>query len=69
MQLLDLALPAPLPEFMDDAQAAKWTTNQEATAAKETATTTSEPSTQFFTGRPYVADPGGYIYKYRTHIF
>jgi RHS repeat-associated protein len=74
MQLLDLplhaatsALPAPLPEFMDDAQAAKWTADQEAAAAKETAAATSEPSTQFFTGKPYVADAGGYIYKYRTY--
>jgi RHS repeat-associated protein len=79
MQLLDLplhaatsALPAPLPEFMDDAQAAKWTADQEATAkaaaAKETATTSSEQTpTVFFTGKPYVANAGGYIYKYRTY--
>jgi RHS repeat-associated protein len=56
---------------MDDAQAAKWTADQEATAkaaeVKETATTASEPSTQFFTGKPYVADAGGYIYQYRTY--
>jgi RHS repeat-associated protein len=52
---------------MDDAQAAKWTADQEAAAAKETASTASEPSTQFFTGKPYVADAGGYIYKYRTY--
>jgi RHS repeat-associated protein len=65
------ALPAPLPEFMDAAQAAKWTADQEATAKaaeeKETAAATSEPSTQFYTGKPYVADAGGYIYKYRTY--
>jgi RHS repeat-associated protein len=58
------ALPAPLPEFMDDAQAAKWTADQEATAQT---TSAQEPSNQFYTGKPYVADAGGYIYKYRTY--
>jgi RHS repeat-associated protein len=59
------ALPAPLPEFMDDAQAAKWTADQEATA--KTAAATQEVSTQFYTGKPYVADVGGYIFKYRAY--
>jgi RHS repeat-associated protein len=61
-------LPAPLPEFMNDEQAAKWTADQEAAAAKETASTSSEQTpTVFYTGKPYVADAGGYIYKYRTY--
>jgi RHS repeat-associated protein len=57
-------LPAPLPELMNDAQAAKWTADQ---AAAAQATSVQEPSTQFYTGKPYVADAGGYIYKYRTY--
>ena len=59
------ALPAPLPDFMDQAQLAKWSADQ-AVAAKTTVSA-SEPSTQFYTGKPYVADAGGYIYKYRTY--
>lgn len=57
------ALPAPLPEFMNDEQAAKWTADQ----AAATPATVSEPSAQFYTGKPYVADAGGYVYKYRTY--
>jgi RHS repeat-associated protein len=30
-------------------------------------TSAQEPSNQFHTGKPYVADAGGYIYKYRTY--
>jgi hypothetical protein len=58
-------LPAPLPEFMDQGQMAKWTAAQE--AAAPTTATAPEPSTQFYTGKPYVADAGGYVYKYRTY--
>jgi RHS repeat-associated protein len=57
-------LPAPLPEFMDAAQTAKWTADQ-ATATQ--ATSASAPSTQFYTGKPFVADAGGYVFKYRTY--
>jgi RHS repeat-associated protein len=59
------ALPAPLPNFMDQAQLAKWNADQ--VAATKSTTFASEPSTQFYTGKPYVADAGGYIYKYRTY--
>jgi RHS repeat-associated protein len=59
------ALPAPLPELMNDEQAAKWTADQEAQAPQ--ASSEQEPSTQFYTGKPYVADAGGYIFKYRTY--
>jgi RHS repeat-associated protein len=58
-------LPAPLPEFMDKQQITKWNATQTATAS--TATSPSEESTQFYTGKPYVADAGGYVYKYRTY--
>ncbi len=57
----DNSLPAALPEFMDQTQMAKWSPPQTAS------TTVSEPSTQFYTGKPYVADAGGYIFKYRTY--
>src|SRR5277367_3332304 len=61
-------LPAPLPEFMNDEQAAKWSADQEAAANKaDAAVASQEPSTQFYTGKPYVADAGGYIFKYRTY--
>jgi RHS repeat-associated protein len=59
------ALPAPLPELMNDAQATKWTADQEATA--KTAAATQEVSTQFYTGKPFVANAGGYVFKYRTY--
>ncbi|MCE0499223.1 MAG: hypothetical protein LV481_14885 [Methylacidiphilales bacterium] len=64
LQAATSALPAPLPEFMDQQQLAKWNADQAATA---TATTANEPSTQFYTGKPYVADAGGYVFKYRTY--
>ena len=59
-------LPAPLPEFMNQEQLAKWTADQEAAAAKETASA-PESANQFFTGKPYVANAGGYVFKYRTY--
>ena len=64
LQAATSALPAPLPEFMDHAQLAKWNADQTAAA---TAASANEPSTQFYTGKPYVADAGGYVYKYRTY--
>ncbi|MCE0499219.1 MAG: hypothetical protein LV481_14865 [Methylacidiphilales bacterium] len=64
LQAATSALPAPLPEFMDQQQLAKWNADQTAAA---TAATANEPSTQFYTGKPYIADAGGYIYKYRTY--
>ncbi len=59
------ALPAPLPEFMDQAQTAKWNAN----LATSVAPTSANPSstTQFYTGKPYVAEAGGYVFKYRTY--
>jgi RHS repeat-associated protein len=57
----DNSLPAALPEFMDQQQLAKWSSSQAAS------TTASEVSTQFYTGKPYVADAGGYVFKYRTY--
>jgi len=56
--------PAPLPEFMDDIQAAKWTADQ---AAATQATSAQAPSNQFYTGKPFVAEAGGYVFKYRTY--
>ncbi|MCE0499217.1 MAG: hypothetical protein LV481_14855 [Methylacidiphilales bacterium] len=57
-------LPAPLPEFLDQQQLAKWNAEQ---AAAATTASANEPSNQFYTGKPYVADAGGYVYKYRTY--
>jgi RHS repeat-associated protein len=57
-------LPAPLPEFMDQQQLAKWSADM---SAKAQAATATEPPTQFYTGKPYDADAGGYIFKYRTY--
>lgn len=59
------ALPAPLPDLMNDAQAAKWTAEQASVA--QTAAKASDSSTQFYTGKPLVTDAGGYIFKYRTY--
>jgi len=59
------ALPAPLPDFMDQAQLAKW--NADRSVAQTTTSSTPETANQFYTGKPYVADAGGYIYKYRTY--
>jgi len=61
------ALPAPLPDFMDQAQMAKWNADQEAKAKAAATSSASEPSTQFYTGKPYVAEAGGYVFKYRTY--
>jgi RHS repeat-associated protein len=57
----DNALPAPLPEFMDQAQLSKWNASQTTQASSK------EISTAFYTGKPYVPDAGGYIFKYRTY--
>ena len=58
-------LPAPLPEFMNQEQLAKWNADQ--AAAQTTTSTAPESANQFYTGKPYVADAGGYVFKYRTY--
>jgi RHS repeat-associated protein len=58
-------LPAPLPELMNQEQLAKWNADRE--AASKTAAADQEVSSQFFTGKPYVAEAGGYVFKYRTY--
>ena len=63
--LLHAAIPAPLPDFMDGAQMAKWTVNSKGTDAA--AATVDVESRQFYTGKPYIADAGGYVYKYRIY--
>jgi RHS repeat-associated protein len=59
------APPAPLPQFMDKEQLTQWSAAQAATA--KVASSSQDTSTQFYTGKPYVADAGGYIFKYRTY--
>jgi RHS repeat-associated protein len=59
------AAPAPLPEFMDKQQLAKWSADTQ--TAEANATAADPASTQFYTGKPYVANEGGYVYKYRTY--
>jgi RHS repeat-associated protein len=59
-------MPAPMPEFMNQQQLAKWKVEQ-AAEAKADAAAASEAPTQFYTGKPYDADAGGYIFKYRTY--
>ena len=59
------APPAPLPDLMDQQQLAKWNSGQQ--VAADTAAAAQVGSEQFYTGKPYVADAGGYVYKYRTY--
>jgi RHS repeat-associated protein len=59
------APPAPLPQFMDKEQLAQWSASQAAVA--KVASSSQDVSTQFYTGKPYVADAGGYVFKYRTY--
>jgi RHS repeat-associated protein len=66
LHAMNQAPPAPLPDFMDKAQLAKWNADQ-ASAQTASSPTATESSNQFYTGKPYVADVGGYIYKYRTY--
>jgi RHS repeat-associated protein len=66
LHAMNQAPPAPLPEFMDKAQLAKWNADQAAARAVSTPAP-AESSNQFYTGKPYVADVDGYIYKYRTY--
>jgi RHS repeat-associated protein len=58
-------LPAPMPDFMDKEQLATWNAKQD--SATKAVVSTQETSSQFYTGKPYVADAGGYVYKYRTY--
>ena len=58
-------LPAPLPGLMDQQQLAQWNANQQALG--KTVSDTEEVANQFYTGKPYLAEVGGYIYKYRTY--
>jgi RHS repeat-associated protein len=57
--------PAPLPQFMDKEQLAQWSASQ--AAAAKVASSSQDTSTQFYTGKPYIADAGGYVFKYRTY--
>jgi RHS repeat-associated protein len=66
LHAMNQAPPAPLPDFMDKAQLAKWNADQAAVRAASTPAP-AESSNQFYTGKPYVADVDGYIYKYRTY--
>jgi RHS repeat-associated protein len=60
-----MSLPATLPEFMSHDQLAKWNADQ--TSATQAVASSQETSSQFYTGKPYLADSGGYIFKYRTY--
>jgi RHS repeat-associated protein len=66
LHAVSTAPPAPLPDFMDKAQMAKWNADQASVRAASFPAPT-ESSNQFYTGKPYVADVDGYIYKYRTY--
>jgi RHS repeat-associated protein len=59
------APPAPLPQFMNKEQLTQWSASQ--SAAAKVASSSQDTSTQFYTGKPYVADAGGYVFKYRTY--
>jgi RHS repeat-associated protein len=59
------AAPVPLPEFMDKQQLARWTAD--AQTAEANAVTVDPASYQFYTGKPYVTNDGGYVYRYRTY--
>jgi RHS repeat-associated protein len=62
LHAVNQAPPAPLPDFMDKAQMAKWNADQ---APGQTASPSS--ATQFYTGKPYVEEAGGYIFRFRTY--
>jgi RHS repeat-associated protein len=63
--------PAPLPEFKSPEQLAKWRAETTAkTANLESASarlSTSDSSTPFYTGKPYLAESGSYAFKYREY--
>ena len=57
------ALKAPLPEFKNEKQLAEW--RAEKASQPNTRTATAEPA--FYTGKPYLASSGSYVFKYRSY--
>ena len=73
--VLSPLLPVALPEAMTHAQMKAWKAElavksaaKEAAAAKDIVKASSvESSTSFYTGKPYIAETGGYAFKYREY--
>lgn len=72
--------PAPLPDFMTPAQLTKWRAEMTAKAGKQDAlnasvvgasstkySASSPNSIPFYTGKPYIAETGTYVFKYREY--
>ena len=57
------ALKAPLPEFKNEKQLAEW--RAEKASQPNTRSATAEPA--FYTGKPYLAYSGSYVFKYRSY--
>ncbi len=55
---------APLPEFKNEKQLAKWRAEQ---AAEPTSQSYATEETVFYTGKPYLPSSGGYAFKYRSY--
>jgi len=62
-QVCSASLPAPLPEFKSKAELQQIAQARQATAATKSATENGA----FYTGKPYDADSGGYLFKYRNY--
>ena len=57
------ALKAPLPEFKNEKQLAEW--RAEKASQPNTRSAAAEPA--FYTGKPYLASSGSYVFKYRSY--
>ncbi len=55
---------APLPEFKKEKQLAEWRAEK---AAEATSQGNAAEETAFYTGKPYLASSGGYVFKYRSY--
>jgi RHS repeat-associated protein len=63
-------LPAPKPEFLNREQLVKWNTDQGLAKVQKTAgleNSESKGGVSFFTGKPFEADSGSYLFKYRAY--
>jgi len=60
-------LPAPLPEFMSQEQAAKWQADRIAAAESKKTAAREQAAIQFYTGKPFDSSSESYLFKYRSY--
>jgi len=60
-------LPAPMPEFLNQEQVAKWQADRIAAAESKKTAAREQAAIQFYTGRPFDTSSASYLFKFRSY--